>query len=101
MSVLSWVQVPFTSSGPDTAFTALIANSRGFTAVGQQGPPGQASPAAWTSASGTAWTRTQLSGLSGAYHITALAPAGPAVTAIGSLATQRSQGAFMVGVPSR
>jgi hypothetical protein len=94
----TWRQVPFGSPGPDTTFTALIADSRGFTAVGQYG---QAVPAAWTSASGTTWTRAQLSGLNSAYHITALAPAGPAVTAIGSLATQRSQGAFMVGVPSR
>jgi hypothetical protein len=97
----TWVQVPFASPGPDTTFTALTANSRGFTAVGQFGPSGQASPAAWTSASGTAWTRTQLSGLTGAYRITALAPAGPAATAIGSIATQQSQGTFIVGVPSR
>lgn len=96
-----WLQVPFPSPGPDTTFTALIASSRGFTAVGQYGPPGQASPAAWTSASGTAWARTQLSGLTDAYRITALAPAGSAVTAIGSIATQQSQGAFIVGVPAR
>jgi hypothetical protein len=97
----TWLQVPFASPGPDTAFTALIAGSRGFTAVGQYGPPGQASPAAWTSASGTAWARSQLSGLTGAYRITALAPAEPAATAIGSIATQQSEGAFMVGVPDR
>jgi hypothetical protein len=96
-----WVQVPFASPGPGTAFTALIASSRGFTAVGQYGLTGQASPVAWTSASGTAWTRTQLSGLTGAYRITALVPAGPAATAIGSIATQQGQGAFIVGVPSR
>jgi len=96
-----WVQVPFASPGPGTAFTALIASSRGFTAVGQNGLTGQASPVAWTSASGTAWTRTQLSGLTGAYRITALVPAGPAATAIGSIATQQGQGAFIVGVPSR
>ena len=97
----TWFQVPFFAPGPDTAFTALIAGSRGFTAVGQYGPPGQASPAAWTSASGAAWARAQLGGLTDAYRITALAPAGPAATAIGSIATQQSQGAFMVGVPAR
>jgi hypothetical protein len=97
----TWREVAFASPGPDTAFTALIANSRGFTAVGQFGPPGQVSPAAWTSASGAVWARTQLNGLTGAYRITALAPAGPAATAVGSIATQQSQGAFVVGVPAR
>jgi hypothetical protein len=96
----TWVQVPFAAPGPDTTFTALTANSRGFTAVGQFGQPGQASPAAWTSATGTAWTRAELSGITGAYRITALTAAGPAATAIGSIATQQSQGTFIVGVPS-
>jgi hypothetical protein len=96
-----WVQVPFATPGPDTSFTALIAGARGFTAVGQYGPSGQAAPAAWTSATGVAWARTELSGLTDAYRITALAPAGPAATAIGSVATEQSQGAFMVGVPDR
>jgi hypothetical protein len=96
-----WLQVLFASPGPEVAFTALIAGSRGFTAVGQYGPPGQALPAAWTSADGTAWARSQLTGLTGAYRITALAPAGSAATAVGSIATQQSQGAFMVGVPDR
>jgi hypothetical protein len=97
----SWLLAPFASPGPDTAFTGLVAGSRGFTAVGQYGPPGQAAPAAWTSAGGTAWIRSRLSGLTGDYHITALVPAGPAATAIGSVATQQGQGAFMVGVPDR
>ena len=97
----NWVQVPFAAPGPDTTFTALIASSSGFTAVGEYGPAGQAAPAAWTSANGAAWARTQLNGLTGAYRITALAPAGPAATAIGSIATQLSQGAFVVGVPDR
>jgi hypothetical protein len=94
----SWVQVPFAAPGPDTTFTALIASARGFTAVGRYG---QRTPAAWTSASGTVWARTPLSGLTDAYRITALAPAGPAATAIGSVATEQSQGTFMVGVPDR
>ena len=96
----SWGRVPFASPGPDAAFTALIASAGGFIAVGQYGPSGQAVPAAWTSASGTAWARTPLSGLGSAYRITALAPAGTAATAIGSVATQQSEGAFMVGVPA-
>jgi len=97
----AWLQAPFASPGPDTAFTALVAGSRGFTAVGQYGPPGQASPAAWTSADGTAWAQSRLGGLNATYHITALVPAGTATTAIGSIATQRSQGAFMMSVPAR
>jgi hypothetical protein len=97
----TWRQVPFRSPGPDTTFTALIASSHGFAAVGQYGTPGQASPAAWTSPSGTAWSRTKLSGLNSAYRITALAASGPAATAVGSIATEQSQGAFMVGVPDR
>jgi len=97
---LSWRRAPFAAPGPGTTFTALIAGARGFTAVGQYGSPGQASPVAWTSASGTAWIRSPLDGLTGAYHITALAAAGPATTAIGSIATTQSQGAFMVGVPA-
>jgi hypothetical protein len=96
----SWLRAPFASPGPDTAFTALIAVSRGFTAVGQYGPDGQASQAVWTSAGGTAWARPRPSGLTSDYHITALAPAGPAATAIGSIATQQSEGAFMAGVPA-
>jgi hypothetical protein len=94
-----WVQVPFVAPGPGTSFTALIAGVHGFTAVGQYGPSGQTTPAAWTSARGTAWARTPLSGLTDAYRITALAPAGSSATAIGSIATEQSQGTFMVGVP--
>jgi hypothetical protein len=95
----NWLRATLASPGPDTAFTALIAGSRGFTAVGQYGPPGHASPAAWTSAGGTAWVRSPVGGLTSDYHVTALIPAGSAATAIGSIATQQSQGAFMVGVP--
>jgi hypothetical protein len=94
----TWRQVPFVWPGPDTTFTGLVAGSRGFTAVGQDG---SSSPVAWTSGSGAGWVRAELSGLTGAYRITALAPAGAVATAIGSIATQQSQGAFVVGVPSR
>lgn len=96
----NWLRVPFASPGSQPAFIALIAGSRGFTAVGQYGPPGYAAPAAWTSAGGTTWARSPLSGLTRDYHVSALVPAGPTATAIGSISTQRSQGAFMVGVPA-
>jgi hypothetical protein len=101
-----WRQVPFASPGPDTVFTALIAGPGGFAAAGQYGPPGHTEPAAWTSAAAMTWARSQLRGLTGAaagqaYRITALAPSGPGVTGIGSIAAQRSQEAFTVSVPSR
>ncbi len=48
----SWQQVPFSSPGPDTAFTALTADSAGFTAAGLFGEPGQQNVAVWTSATG-------------------------------------------------
>jgi hypothetical protein len=96
----TWHQVPFAAPGPDTAFTAVVAGSNGFTAVGQYGRPGQVSPAAWISTDGTAWTQSGLTGLNGAYRITALLPAGTATTAIGSIATQQSQGAFVMTVPA-
>ena len=101
----SWQQVPFSSPGPDTTFTALTASSGGFTAAGQFGQPGQQQVAAWTSASGTSWTPTPIGGLTGpqtggSYQISALAPSGNAVTGIGSLATQASQEVFTVTLPA-
>ena len=102
----SWQQVPFSSPGPDTTFTALTASSGGFTAAGQFGQPGQQQVAAWTSASGTSWTQTPIGGLTGpqtggSYQISALAPSGNEVTGIGSLATQASQEVFTVTLPAR
>ena len=103
----SWQQVPFSSPGPDTTFTALTASASGFTAAGQFGEPGQQQVAAWTSASGTAWTSAAIGGLTGpqtgggSYQIGALAPSGHAVTGIGSLATQASQEVFTVTLPAR
>ena len=102
----TWQQVPFSSPGPDTTFTALTANSGGFTAAGQFGQPGQQQVAAWTSASGTSWTSAPIGGLTGpqtggSYRISALAPSGNAVTGIGSLATQASQEVFTVTLPAR
>jgi len=102
----SWQQVPFSSPGPDTTFTAVTATSGGFTAAGQFGQPGQQQVAAWTSATGTSWPRAPIGGLSapqtgGSYQISALAPSGNAVTGIGSLATQASQEVFTVTLPAR
>jgi len=102
----SWQQVPFSSPGPDTTFTALTASSGGFTAAGQFGQPGQQQVAAWTSANGTSWTPAPIGGLTGSqtggsYQLSALAQSGNAVTGIGSLATQASQEGFTVTLPAR
>ena len=42
----TWQQVPFSSPGPYTSFTALTANAAGFTAAGLFGQPGQQDVAA-------------------------------------------------------
>jgi hypothetical protein len=102
----SWVQVPFRAPGPDTAFTALTAGAGGFTAAAQFGEPGQQEVAVWTSATGTIWTPSQISGLTGAqpggrYLLGALAPTGTGVTGIGSAGTQQSQQLFSVALPAR
>jgi hypothetical protein len=98
-----WQQVPFTSPGPDTAFTALTADSAGFTAAGLFGQPGQQDVAVWTSATGASWTPTQASDFSGAgaFQISALAPSGSAVAGIGSIATQQSQQIVTLTLPGR
>ena len=90
----SWQQVPFSSPGPDTTFTALTAaGSAGFTAAGMFGQPGQQDVALWTSATGVSWKPSQSSGLngSGAWQIDALAPVGTTVTGIGTIVNQQSQ----------
>ena len=61
----SWQQVPLSSPGPDTTFTALTADSGGFAAAAEFGAPGQQQIAAWTSAAGTAWTPVPLGGVTG------------------------------------
>ena len=98
-----WQQVPFSSPGPDTAFTALTADSAGFTAAGLFGPPGQQNVAVWTSATGASWTPTQASDFTGAgaWQISALAPSGSAVAGIGSIATQQSQQIVTLTLPAR
>jgi len=98
-----WQQVPFSSPGPDTAFTALTADAAGFTAAGLFGQPGQQTVAVWTSATGASWTPTQASDFSGAgaFQISALAPSGSAVAGIGSIATQQSQQIVTLTLPGR
>ena len=101
----TWQQVPFASPGPGTTFTALTAGPAGFAAAGQFGGPGQPEVGVWTSATGTVWAPTQISGLTGAqasgsYLLTALAPAGSAVTGIGSIATQQGLEPFTVTLPA-
>jgi hypothetical protein len=100
----TWQQVPFSSPGPDTAFTALsAAGSAGFTAAGLFGQPGQQDVAVWTSAAGASWKPSQSSGLNGseAWQINALAPSGSAVTGIGTIIAQQSQQTVTFTLPSR
>ncbi len=96
----SWRQVRFSPPGPNTVITALTADSGGFTAAGQYGQPGQQTVARWTSATGTAWTQTQVSALGGGSDaITALAPSGSAVIGIGSTATMASLRFLLLALP--
>jgi hypothetical protein len=96
----SWQEAPFGSAGPGTAVTALTAGSGGFTAASQSGRGGQQDAQIWTSATGSAWAPTQVSGLSGggAHEIAALIPSGSAVTGVGLTATPRSQQPVVVSV---
>jgi hypothetical protein len=89
----TWQQVPFTTPGPDTSFTALTADQGGFTAAGLFGPAGAQNVALWTSANGVSWKPSQSSGLNGseAWQIDALAPSGSGVAGVGTIVTQQSQ----------
>jgi hypothetical protein len=100
---ITWQQAPFTSPGPDTTFTALTADSAGFTAAGLFGPPGQQDVAVWRSANGVTWKPSQSGGLNGseAWQIDALAAAGSAVTGIGAIITQQNQQTVTFTLPSR
>jgi hypothetical protein len=93
----TWRQVPFSAPGPDTAFTALTAGPRGFTATGQSGAPGQQQVAVWTSADGTRWT--QVPAPAGVSAIMALAPSGPVVTGLGSITTPQSHQIVTLTLP--
>jgi hypothetical protein len=99
----NWQQVAFSSPGPDTAFTALTADSAGFTAAGLFGSSGDQNVAVWTSPTGTNWKPSQAGDLNGAgsWEITALAPSGSTVAGIGSVATQQSQQTVTLTLPAR
>ena len=99
----TWQQVPFSSPGPSTSFTALTANAAGFTAAGLFGQPGQQDVALWASANGASWKPYQSGGLngSGAWQIDALAQSGAGVTGIGTIVTQQSQQTVTFTLPPR
>jgi hypothetical protein len=80
----SWHIVPFGSTGPGTAVTALTSGAGHFTAGSQSGTLGQQDAAIWTSADGTSWTRSAVSGLTGggSHGIAALTSAGSVITGI-------------------
>jgi len=109
----SWTPVPFGAPGADTSFTALTADSAGFTAAAQSGAvragaagagaagagavgtgaAGQQAVTVWTSPDGMNWTTSAAGGLpgSGTSEITTLAGAARGmVTAVGSAASQDS-----------
>jgi Protein kinase domain len=91
---LTWQPVPFGSPGPGISITALAGGPGGFTAAAQFSAAGGALDAAvWTSADGSTWTRSEVSGLTGGgiRAITALARSGSAVTGINSVQTQAAQ----------
>jgi len=93
-------EAPFGSAGPGTAVTALTGGSAGFTAASQSGGPGQQDAQIWTSATGSAWTSAQVSGLSGGgmHEISALVSSGSAVTGIGLTVTQQGQQPVVVSL---
>ena len=96
----SWLEKPFGSAGPGVAVTALTASSGGFTAASQSGSPGQQSVRIWTSATGSAWSSAQVSGLSGggAQQISALVSASSGVSGTGTVATGQSQRALTLSL---
>ena len=99
----TWQPVPFTAPGPGVSFTALTASGGGFTTAAQFGSSGRTMAAAvWTSANGTSWTQSPVSGLTGggSHAITALAASGSAVTGIDSIQTQASQQFVVRSLPS-
>ncbi len=95
----TFAPVPFGPLGPDPAVTALTADAGGFTAAVQAGTPGQQQVTIWTTPDGTTWT--QLPGRGTYYELTALAPAGPAVTAIGAASGALSPQPVVLTLPDR
>jgi hypothetical protein len=99
----TWQQVPFSSPGPYTSFTALTANGAGFTAAGLFGQPGQQDVALWASATGGSWKPYQSGGLNGsaAWQIDTMTRSGAQVAGIGTIITQQSQQTVTFTLPAR
>ena len=90
----TWRPVPFSAPGLGISFTALAARQGGFTAAARFGSAdGNSDAAAWSSADGTNWTRSHVSGLTsgGSHTVAALAASGSAVTGIDTVQAQASQ----------
>jgi hypothetical protein len=102
----TWQQVPFSSPGPSTSFTALTAAATGFIAAGLSGlsgQPGQQAVALWASATGASWKPYQSGGLNGsaAWQIDAMTRSGAQVAGIGTSVTQQSQQTVTFTLPAR
>ena len=99
----TWQQVPFSSPGPYTSFTALTADAAGFTAAGLFGQPGQQDVALWASATGGSWKPYQSGGLNGsaAWQIDTMTRSGAQVAGIGTTITQQSQQTVTFTLPAR
>ena len=99
----TWQQVPFSSPGPSTSFTALTAAAAGFIAAGLSGQPGQQAVALWASATGASWKPYQSGGLNGsaAWQIDAMTGSGTQVAGIGTSVTQQSQQTVTFTLPAR
>jgi hypothetical protein len=99
----TWQQVPFSSPGPSTSFTALTAAATGFIAAGLSGQPGKQAVALWASATGASWKPYQSGGLNGsaAWQIDAMTRSGAQVAGIGTSVTQQSQQTVTFTLPAR
>jgi hypothetical protein len=99
----TWQQIPFSSPGPYTSFTALTADATGFTAAGLFGQPGQQAVALWASSTGASWKPYQSGGLNGsaAWQIDAMTRSGAQVAGIGTTITQQSQQTVTFTLPAR
>jgi hypothetical protein len=99
----TWRPVPFSAPGAGISFTALAAGQGGFTAAARFGPAdGTSGAAVWSSANGTTWMRSQVSGLTsgGSHTVTALAASGSAVTGIDTVQAQASQQFAVLNLPA-
>jgi hypothetical protein len=99
----TWRPVPFSAPGAGISFTALAAGQGGFTAAARFGPAdGTSGAAVWSSADGTTWMRSQVSGLTsgGSHTVTALAASGSAVTGIDTVQAQASQQFAVLNLPA-